>query len=207
MHFVKIGLLSLKIIDSLPENIWQVVQKPKASRRMISMLGSFFMTPRYVAAYVSPLHLEGLIWYLKTPLQDNGCDCGAFVCAKMLSVSCHLPDFTQQDIPNVRRHIALQLHRGAVHVPEYNIPTRPNPIVDSPAPDAPSASLTQEDVDAVQTLLSLATPERAVRFDHEVQVQEFRRTVRSVSVPVIELACLIMTLTQSIRYSRWQSLL
>ena len=112
----------------------------------------------------------------------------------MLSVSCHLPDFTQQDIPNVRRHIALQLHRGAVNVPEYNIPTQTNPIVDSPAIDAPSASLTQEDMDAVQTLLSLATPERVVHFDHEVQVQEFRRTVRLVSDLAIDLYYLIMTL-------------
>ena len=89
-------------------------------------------------------------------------------------------------------HIALQLHRGAVHVPEYNIPTQTNPIMDSPAIGAPSASLTQEDMDAVQTLLNLATPERAVHFDHEVQVQEFRRTIRSVSDLAIDLSCLIM---------------
>jgi hypothetical protein len=94
-------------------------------------------------------------------------------------------------------HIALQLHRGAVHVPEYNIPTQTNPIVDSPAIEAPSASLTQEDMDAVQTLLSLATPERAVHFDHEVQVQEFRRTVRSVSDPVVNMSRLIMTLPRA----------
>jgi len=57
-------------------------------------------------------------------------------------------------------HIALQLHQGvAVHVPKYNIPTLTNPIVDSPAIDAPSASLTQEEIDAVQTLLSFPTPE------------------------------------------------
>ena len=91
-------------------------------------------------------------------------------------------------------YIALQLHQGTVHVPEYNIPAPTNPIVDSPAINAPSASLTQEDMDAVQTLLSLATPERAVHFDHEVQVQEFRRTVRSVSDSVIDLSRLIMTL-------------
>ena len=56
-------------------------------------------------------------------------------------------------------YIALQLHQGTVHVPEYNIPAPTNPIVDSPAINAPSASLTQEDMDAVQTLLSLATLE------------------------------------------------
>ncbi|KIM88059.1 hypothetical protein PILCRDRAFT_3754 [Piloderma croceum F 1598] len=96
----------------------------------------------------------------KIPLQDNGYDCGAFLCTKMLDIT-------------------LQLHRGAVYVPEYNIPTQTNPIVDSPAIEAPSVSLTQEDIDAVQTLLSLATPERAVHFDHEVQVQEFRQTIRA----------------------------
>ena len=46
------------------------------------------------------------------------------------------------------------------------------------------ASATQEDINVAQVLLSLGTPEppeperHAVRFDHEVQVQVFRRTVR-----------------------------
>jgi hypothetical protein len=52
-------------------------------------------------------------------------------------------------------------------------------------------SATQEDINAAQVLLSLGTPtpeppereRHAVRFDHEVQVQVFRRTVR--------LACLL----------------
>ena len=74
------------------------------------------------------------------------------------------------------------------------MPTQTNPIMDSPAIEAPSASLTQEDMDAVQTLLSLATPEQAVHFDHEIQVQEFRQTVRSVSDPVVDMSSPIMTL-------------
>jgi len=48
--FATIMLLSLKITVSLPENIWQVTQKLKVSHRMISVLGSFFMTLKYVAA-------------------------------------------------------------------------------------------------------------------------------------------------------------
>ncbi|KIM76885.1 hypothetical protein PILCRDRAFT_634021 [Piloderma croceum F 1598] len=112
-----------------------------------------------------------------TPLQNNGCDCGAFLCANMLSVSFGLPHFAQKDIPNIRKHIALQLHRGAIYIPEYNIP-KPLPV---------PVSATQEDINAAQVLLSLGTPtpeppereRHAVRFDHEVQVQVFRRTVRA----------------------------
>jgi hypothetical protein len=48
-HFTTIRLLSLKITVSLSENIWQVAQKLKVSHRMISALGNFFMTLRYVA--------------------------------------------------------------------------------------------------------------------------------------------------------------
>jgi hypothetical protein len=33
-----------------------------------------------------------------------------------------LPHFAQKDIPNVQKHIALQLHHGAIYIPEYNIP-------------------------------------------------------------------------------------
>jgi len=42
------------MIISSSENIWQVRQKLKVSHRMISALGNFFMTRRYMAA---ALHL------------------------------------------------------------------------------------------------------------------------------------------------------
>lgn len=50
VYFTTIRLLSLKRTVSSPENIWQVKQKLKVSHRMISVLGSFFTTLRYVAA-------------------------------------------------------------------------------------------------------------------------------------------------------------
>jgi hypothetical protein len=124
---------------------------------------------------------------LKTPLQDNGCDCGIFLCAKMLSILYGLPDFLQKDMTNVRRHIALQLHRGTVYVPKYNIPKlKQLTVVESSAVCSPSAPLTQEDLDAFQLLLGLATPEPVVHFDHNVQVQEFWRTVRSASITSLD---------------------
>ena len=102
----------------------------------------------------------------------------------MLSVSCGLPRFTQNDMANVRKHIALQLHHGAIFIPEYNIPKSYEQFpdatpIDTLSASAPSPALVTQDINAAQLLLSLAmpTPEPlehcAVQFNHEVQVQEF----------------------------------
>lgn len=57
------------------------------------------------------------------PLQSNSYDCGAFVLAKQLKVVFDLPcDFTQESMADFRRHVALQLHQGTVHLPRYAIP-------------------------------------------------------------------------------------
>jgi hypothetical protein len=107
----------------------------------------------------------------------------------MLSISHGLLDFAQKDMTNIRTHIALQLLRATVCIPEYNIPPKPYPTVtESSAIRSPTAPLTQEDLDAAQLLLGLATPEpeRAVHFDHDVQVQEFQPMVRSVLVALFD---------------------
>lgn len=57
------------------------------------------------------------------PIQSNSYDCGAFVLAKKLKIVFDLPcDFTQESMANFRRHAALQLHQGMVHLPSYAIP-------------------------------------------------------------------------------------
>lgn len=54
------------------------------------------------------------------PQQHNGCDCGVFVCAFAQCLSCGIDpfDFSQKDMPNFRRHIALSIVSNGTLTPD-----------------------------------------------------------------------------------------
>jgi hypothetical protein len=89
---------------------------------------------------------------------------------------------------HVRKHIALQLHRGAVYVEEYDIPKPKPPETPVAPPRTPSAPPTEDEMDAANILLHLPMPgRRTVRFSRNVAVQEFESTTELVDP--IEFPC------------------
>ncbi|KAF7965874.1 hypothetical protein HWV62_41178 [Athelia sp. TMB] len=132
------------------------------------------------------------------PQQTNSCDCGLFVLAKeVMIVFNQSGDFTQQNMHHVRHHIALQLYAGQVYLPSY-----PSALDSKSSAEMPEVDISSETVHAAHLLLSLsatAQPELSVaprlatptlktglRFDPNVNVQEFRCQEASKAVVNIE---------------------
>jgi len=65
---------------------------------------------------------------LRVNQQTNGFDCGIFVCGNMLRAALALPEFTQADMPNVRKHIAAQLIGEDLFLEEYGIEPGTNDV-------------------------------------------------------------------------------
>jgi hypothetical protein len=83
--------------------------------------------------------------------------------------------FSQAEIENLRWHMAIQLLRGDLFLPDYRIPT--TSAVQSRA-TTPQSTHSQSDIEAAAALLDFAgVVPHGVRFSAEVDVREYQGLV------------------------------
>jgi hypothetical protein len=111
------------------------------------------------------------------PQQENGVDCGAFSSGNMLTEALSINHrFCQTEIENLRWHMAIQLLRGDIFLPDYHILAARSSSLPSRA-STPQSTHSQSDIEAATTLLDLATVQPYVRFNTEVDVREYKGTI------------------------------
>jgi hypothetical protein len=117
---------------------------------------------------------------IQVPQQANSVDCGAFSSGNMLTKALGLNrSFTQTEIENLRWHMAIQLLRGDLFLPEYHI--RATSTSGSTRPSrasTPQSTHSKSDMEAAATLLDFASvAPRGVRFSTEVDIREYKGLV------------------------------
>ena len=84
--------------------------------------------------------------------------------------------FCQAEIENLRWHIAIQLLRCVIFLPDYHIQATSSSRL--PARTfTPQSIHSQSDIEAAITLLDLSAAEPHVRFSTEVNIREYKGSV------------------------------